>query len=97
LLPVLGPQNAQGSTSGGFSQVQIGNVTGAAAWALGASAASESYLFVPSSVYQWASAPKKFVFEYRVSAIDLAIWGYTAGAILRDSDVKPIDHSTADA
>jgi hypothetical protein len=51
---------------------------------------------VPSSVYAWASAPKKFVFEYRVSAIDLAIWGYTATAILRDSDVKPIDYTTAD-
>lgn len=97
LLPVVNPSNAQGSTSGGFSQVQVGSQTGAAAWALGATPASHSYLFVPSSVYAWASAPKKFVFEYRVSAIDLAIWGYTATAVLRDSDVKRIDHSTADA
>jgi HK97 family phage prohead protease len=96
LLPVTGPSNAQGTVNGGFSAVQIGNLTGRAAWALGATNASKSYLFVPSSVYAWASAPKKFVFEYRVSAVDLAIWGYSASAVTRDSDVKPIDYTTAD-
>jgi hypothetical protein len=51
---------------------------------------------MPSSVYAWASAPRKFTFEYRVSAVDLAIWGYSASAVTRDSDVKPIDYTTAD-
>ena len=97
LLPVLGAQNAQGQVSGAFDRVQVGNLTGRAAWALGAAVDSQSYLFVPSSVYAWASAPKKFVFEYRVAAIDLAIWGYSAQAVLRESDVKPIDYTTADA
>ncbi|GAB3663502.1 hypothetical protein GCM10027596_26750 [Nocardioides korecus] len=96
LLPLLGPANAQGQTSGGFDRVAIGTQEGRAAWALGSTNASKSYLFVPSSVWAWASAPKKFTFEYRVSAIDLAIWGYTASAVLRDSDVKPIDYTTAD-
>ena len=97
LLPVLGPTNAQGSVEPGFDGVQIGNLRGRFAWALGATNASKSYLFVPSSVYAWASAPKKFTFEYRVSAVDLAIWGYRASAVTRDSDVKPIDYTTADA
>ena len=97
LLPVLGPTNASGTVEPGFDGVQIGNLRGRFAWALGATNASKSYLFVPSSVYAWASAPKKFTFEYRVSAVDLAIWGYRASAVTRDSDVKPIDYTTADA
>lgn len=97
LLPVLGATNAQGTTEPGFDGVQIGNLRGRFAWALGATNASKSYLFVPSSVYAWASAPKKFEFEYRVAAVDLAIWGYSASAITRDSDVKPVDYTTADA
>lgn len=97
ILPVLGPTNAQGTTEPGFDGVQLGNLRGRFAWALGATNASKSYLFVPSSVYAWASAPRKFTFEYRVSAVDLAIWGYRANAVIRDSDVKPIDYTTADA
>jgi len=97
LLPVLGPANASGTTEPGFDGVQIGNLRGRFAWALGATNASQSYLFVPSSVYAWASAPRKFNFEYRVSAVDLAIWGYSAAAVTRDSDVKPIDYTAADA
>jgi phage head maturation protease len=96
ILPVLGPTNAQGQTEPGFDGVQLGNLRGRFAWALGATNASKSYLFVPSSVYAWASAPRKFTFEYRVSAVDLAIWGYSAAAVTRDSDVKPIDYTTAD-
>lgn len=97
LLPVIGATNAQGEVEPGFDGIKIGNLTGKFAWALGATNASKSYLFVPSSVYAWASAPKKFTFEYRVSAVDIAIWGYRASAVLRDSDVKPLDYTTADA
>ena len=96
LLPVIGATNAQGSTSGGFDQIALGNLTAQAAWALGANNAANSYLFVPSSVWAWASAPKKFVFEYQVKSVDLAIWGYMGAACLRDSDVKRIDYTTAD-
>jgi phage head maturation protease len=97
LLPVIGATNSQGTTGAGFDGVAIGNLAGKFAWALGSSNASKSYLFVPSSVWAWASAPKKFEFEYRVAAVDLAIWGYSASAVTRDSDVKPIDYTTADA
>lgn len=96
LLPVLGPANAQGTVDGSFDRVQLGNQSIRAAWALGATNASKSYSFVPTSVWAWSSAPKKFTFEYQVKSVDMAIWGYAAGAILRDSDVKPIDYTTAD-
>lgn len=96
LLPVLGPTNAQGTTPGSFSSVQLGTQNGVAAWALGATNASHSYLFVPSSVWLWASAPKRFTFEYQVKSIDMAVWGYTASAVLRDTDVKRLDYTTAD-
>jgi HK97 family phage prohead protease len=97
LLPIVGPMNSQGSTEGGFDRVQLGNQTIQAAWALGATTASKSFSFVPSSVWAWASVPKKFTFEYQVKSVDMAIWGYAAGAVLRDSDVKPIDYTTSDS
>lgn len=97
LLPVLGATNAQGQTDAGFSAVQLGNLTGRAAWALGSGNAAKSFLFVPSSVWAWASAPRKFVFEYQIKSIDIGVWGYGATAVLRDSDVRPLDYTTADA
>jgi len=97
LLPILGAQNAQGQTSGGFDRVQVGNQTVRAAWALGTGNDKKSYNFVPSSVWAWASTPKRFEFEYQVKSIDMAIWGYGAAAVTRDSDVKPVDYTTADA
>ncbi len=97
LLPVLGPTNAQGQVDGSFDRVQLGNQTIRAAWALGTGNDKKSYSFVPTSVWAWSSSPKKFTFEYQVKSVDMAIWGYAAGAILRDSDVKPIDYTTADS
>jgi hypothetical protein len=96
LFPVLGPTNASGQTTGAFDGVAIGNQKVAAAWALAQGANTRSYNFVPSSVWCWASAPKKFTFEYQVKSVDMAIWGYVATATTRDSDVKPIDYDTAD-
>ena len=99
LLPVLGPSNADGTTSGNFSEIAVGSQRGVASWALNVGAAtnaSNSYLFVPSSVWAWASAPKRFTFEYQVKSIDMAVWGYSATAVLRDTDVKRIDYTTAD-
>lgn len=97
LLPVSGPSNTQGDTSAAFDRVSIGAQEIRAAWALGSANASKSYLFVPSSVYAWASAPKRFQFEYQVKSVDIAIWGYGAEAVTRDSDVQPVDYTTADS
>lgn len=96
LLPVLGPTNAQGQVSGAFDRVALGGTEGRAAWALGTGNAANSYNFVPTSVWAWSSAPRKFTFEYQIKSIDLAIWGYMATACTRDSDVKRLDYTTAD-
>lgn len=96
LLPALAPQNADGQTAGNFSEVAIGSQRAVASWALGSAVDSNSYLVVPSSVWLWASPPKRFTFEYQVKSVDMAIWGYQAGAVLRDTDVKRIDYTTAD-
>lgn len=96
LLPVLAPANADGTVGADFSVLAIGSQKGVAAWPLGATNASNSYLFVPGSVWAWASAPKRFTFEYQVKSVDMAVWGYTASAVLRDTDVKRIDYTTAD-
>lgn len=97
LLPITGPTNADGSLSGSFDRINLGNQTVRAAWALGALISSNSYLFVPGSVYCWTSAPKRFDFQYQVKSVDLAIWGYSATAVTRDTDVKRIDYTALDA
>lgn len=97
LFPVLGPSNANGTVESGFDSVSVGSQKVAAAWALAQGTNTRSYNFVPSSVWCWTSTPKRFTFEYQVKSIDMAIWGYVGTAILRDSDVKPIDYDTADA
>jgi HK97 family phage prohead protease len=97
LLPVVNAQNADGAASGTYDEVQIGSQRIRPAWALGSGNAALSYSFVPSSVFAWASAPKRFTFEYQVKSIDMAIWGYVATHTLRDSDVKPIDYTALDA
>jgi hypothetical protein len=96
LFPVGASTNAEGSTSGTYDEVMVGSQRIRPAWALGAGNAALSYSFVPSSVWAWASAPKRFTFEYQVKSIDMAIWGYVATHTLRDSDVKPVDYTTAD-
>ncbi|MFT4189848.1 MAG: phage portal protein [Aeromicrobium sp.] len=93
LLPVAGPTNADGGVPGSFDRVSIGSLTGRAAWPLGT---SPSKLFVPSSVYAWASAPKRFDFSYMVKSVDIAIWGYAASAVTRDSDVVTLAYTAPD-
>lgn len=94
LLPVLGPNNSDGQTAGGFDAVKLGTQDIKAAWALGTAGLGKSYSFVPTSVYAWASAPKQFRFEYQVKSVDIGIWGYGAEAVTRQSDVQPIIHGS---
>jgi HK97 family phage prohead protease len=101
LFPLLGPANANGQIQSGNAPASSANVLGQTirpAWALNATPAnaSNSYLFVPSSVWAWLSAPKRFTFEYQVKSVDMAVWGYTGSAVLRNSDVARIDYTTAD-
>ena len=55
-----------------------------------------SYLFVPGSVFAWASAPRRIDIEYKVATVEVGIWGYKAAALTRASDVIPVDATTSD-
>lgn len=96
LYPLLGPTNANGQIEPVASSLNVGGQTIRPAWALGSGNAAHSYLFVPSSVWAWLSAPKRFTFEYQVKSVDMAVWGYTAAASLRDTDIIRVDYTTAD-
>jgi len=98
LFPIDGPQNAQGQAASDLSTVRVLGKTGVPAWALasGNGGPDKSFLFVPSSVYQWNSAPRRFTFDQvNVSAVAIAIWGYSAEAITRNSDVYQLAYTTA--
>lgn len=97
LYPLLGPTNADGTVEPVLRAANVKGQVVRPAWALGNAVDSNSYLFVPSSVWAWASAPKRFTFEYQVKSVDMAIWGYAASAVLRNTDVARIDYTTADA
>jgi HK97 family phage prohead protease len=99
LYPQLGPTNAAGQAAPMNKSVNVNGQDVLPAWALSngiAANTQNSYAFVKSSVWAWASAPKRFTFEYQVKSIDMAVWGYTASAVLRNTDVIRIDYTTAD-
>ncbi|NUO56030.1 MAG: phage portal protein [Hamadaea sp.] len=96
LYPMLGPTNANGQVEPVLAAANVLGRTVRPAWALGSGNDKNSYMFVPSSVWAWASAPKRFTFEYQVKSVDMAIWGYAASAVLRNTDVARIDYTTAD-
>jgi HK97 family phage prohead protease len=89
LLPLLAPSNADGQISAGFGSLAVGGLTGVPAYGL----AAHSYLFVPTSVWQFSTAPKRFDFDVRVKSVDLAIWGYHAEFVTRAADVKRLDYT----
>lgn len=102
LLPILGPTNSDGSLAPSMESVSVGGKRAVPAWALAVDAdasgdpSEKSYLFVPSSVYAWASAPRRIDLEYKVATVEVGIWGYKAAAVTRDSDVIPVDATTSD-
>lgn len=96
LFPMVNPVNSSGTTASDLSNVRIGGHVGVPAWACetGNGGAQKSYLFVPGSVYQWNSAPQRFTFnQVNVSSVGIAIWGYSAEAITRTSDVYQLVYS----
>jgi len=80
LLPLLGPVNANGQVSELYADINVAGLRGRPAWALAATGIvpASSYLFDRNDVHGWASAPQRLQFEYRVSHVDVAIWGYKA-------------------
>ncbi|WP_281251408.1 phage portal protein [Micromonospora avicenniae] len=90
LYAIIAPQNANGTAASRFRTLDLGGVTGVPSWALAstAGAANNSWLFDPSTVHGWATAPQRLEFpgtdasgEYApVAMVDIAIWGYKAFA-----------------
>jgi len=102
LLPILGATNSDGSKRASLESVQVGAKTATPAWALAVDAdasgdpSEKSFLFVPGSVYAWASAPRRIDMDYKVATVEVGIWGYKAAGVTRDSDVVPVDATTSD-
>lgn len=90
LLPVVGPQNADGSMGPLLASLNIAGLPGRPSWALPytAAAPNDSYIFNREDVHGWASAPQRLDFEYRVAFVDIAIWGYKATACTRTDGVR---------
>jgi len=81
LFPVLGAQNATGTTADFFSALMVAGLVGRPAWALAATSANSanSYLFDRADVSGWATAPQRLTMEnISVAKVHLGIWGYKA-------------------
>lgn len=104
LFPIINPSNANGTAASRFRTLDLGGVTGVPSWALAstAGAANNSWLFDPSTVHGWATAPMRLEFPGTAAAgtyapvamIDLAIWGYQAVA---NSDIGGVRQVTYDS
>jgi len=91
LFPVLGAQNATGTTQDFFSALLVAGLVFRPAWALAATSAnsSNSYLFDRGDVSGWATAPQRLTFEnISVAKIHMGIWGYRAMAITDITGVR---------
>lgn len=97
LYPVLGPTNANGVVSSGYSSININGLIGRNAWALGASGvvSEKSYLLNPEDVHGWATAPEDLTFDIQVKSIYLGIWGYKAFAVSRAEGVRTLAYDPA--
>jgi hypothetical protein len=107
LYPIISPQNSNGQALSRFRQIDLSGVIGAPAWALPSTPGSlnNSWLFDPSVVWGWASAPQRLEFpgsggaaagvEYKpVAHVDLALWGYKAFA---NTDIGGVRQVTYDS
>lgn len=90
LLPILGPQNADGSAGPLMASLNVAGLAGRPSWALPyvGAAPNDSYIFNREDVHGWASAPQRLDFEYRVAFVDIALWGYKAFACTRVDGVR---------
>jgi hypothetical protein len=98
LLPILGPQNAAGTTSDFYGDISVGGLRGRPAWALAASGTvtANSYLFDRADVSGWATAPQRLTFEQvEVRYVHVGIWGYKALACTDITGVRRIAYDPA--
>lgn len=107
LVPQINPQNASGTASRRFVQLDLAGVTGVPAWALPSTPGSlnNSWLYDPMTVSGWASPPQRLDLlgsggaaagpDYKpVAYVDIAIWGYKAFA---NSDLGGVRQVTYDS
>jgi len=92
LLAPLNPANADGTARTSWTALDVNGTAFLPAWALAATGtvAASSYLFDSESVWGWASTPQRLDFQYQVKSVDIAIWGYKAGAITDLAGVREI-------
>jgi HK97 family phage major capsid protein len=97
LFPMLGPTNTNGQARPLWGSLDVGGIEAIPSWALAATGvvAASSYLFDRYAVNFWASAPQRLEFQYRVAYVDLAIWGYKAGAITDLTGVREVIYDPA--
>lgn len=94
LLPQIGGTNTNGQAAPLFASLRVGGQALDPAWALGASGSvsAKSYLTNPADVHVWNSAPNRLTFEHQVKSVDIAIWGYKAGAVSRAAGVQVVTY-----
>jgi HK97 family phage prohead protease len=98
LFPMLNPTNAVGGTATDFTSVRVGSKVGSPAWALETAngGPAKSFLYVPGSVYQWFSPPRRFdLNQVYVSTVGIGIWGYSAEFISRNADVIQLAYTAS--
>jgi hypothetical protein len=105
--PILSPMNANGTAQTRFRTLDIAGTIGIPSWALASTAGSpnNSWLFDPTVMHGWWTAPQRLEFpgsdptdtppSYApVAYIDLAIWGYKAFANSDIAGVRQVIYDT---
>lgn len=105
--PILAPMNANGTAATRFRTLDIAGTIGIPSWALASTAGSpnNSWLFDPTVMHGWWTAPQRLEFpgsdpadtppSYApVAYIDLAIWGYKAFANSDIAGVRQVIYDT---
>lgn len=99
LYPINNPMNANGDAAPRFRTMNIAGVTAVGSYALGASgtAATNSWLFDPATVFGWASAPERLFWDFgatvqtanipQLSFVTLGIYGDIA---LANTDIAGV-------
>lgn len=106
IYPILGPQNASGQSQTRYMGIDVAGYQMVPSWALASTpgASNNSWLFDPSTIYGWISAPERLEFPGTapagagayapVAMVDLAIWGWRALANTDIGGVRQITYDT---
>lgn len=102
LFPMIGAQNANGTTAPLYKMIDIGGTMAVPSWALGATSTDprNSWLFDPQKVRGWASAPERLEWNFgatvqgtnipQLAHVTLGIYGDVALANLDINGVRQV-------